>query len=439
MERSRTRRLTTALAVLTVTGLLATACGNSGDDKATSADGKVTLKYWTWFPTDATLKKTIAAFEASHPNIKVDLQLNTNSDYQKKLPLALNSGQKLDLVGVQASAMADQLANKLTPVTDLGIGDDVLGQVAPAALAQSRKLVKDGKLYFIPMGRLGSAAMFYNKDLLDKAGVTTVPKTMAELKDAVAKVKQSTPDTIPVAMAGDSWFQDEVALTIAGQTAPTLFDDIRYNKGRWDDERYIGALRDYAGLYKDGTLGKDTLDLDGTRATQLFATGKSAFYFGGTWDAGMLSPTYRQANKIEIKDVGAAALPLVNPAGTPSLRGFIETGLAVPKNAKHPKEAAELLKFLTVGDGVQVWGADLGLIPVKQNFVLPPDVLTSDAGRTGYTAIQDLVAKPASDRNNMSDFSTITGDTVKKVIQGSDPKSEAKKLQDEFTSGRYSK
>ncbi|MYS85375.1 ABC transporter substrate-binding protein [Embleya scabrispora] len=437
MKSSGIRRFATTVAGVAAFAMLASACGNDGASSSTG--GKVTLKYSTWFPTDATLKKTIAAFEAANPNIKVDLQLSTNSDYQKKLPLALNSGQKLDLVGVQTSAMAEQLHAKLTPIADLGIGDEVLNQLAPKALDQSRKLVKDGKLYFIPMGRLGSAAMFYNKDMLDRAGVTTVPRTMAELKEAVTKVKATAPDSIPVVMAGDSWFQDEVALTVAGQTTPTLFNDIRYGKGRWDNEAYVGALRDYAGLYKDGTLSKDTLDLTGTRATELFASGKSAFYVGGTWDAGMLSPGYRSANKIDIKDVGAAALPVLNPTATPSLRGFIETGLAVPKNSKHPKEAAELLKFLTVGDGVSVWGADLGLFPSKKDFALAPDVLSTETAKTGYTALQQLVDSSVGERNNMSDFTVVAGDTVKKVIQGSDPSSEAKKLQEEFTSGRYSK
>ena len=64
------------------------------------------------------MKKSIAAFEAANPTIKINLREFSNTDYQKELPLALNGGQSLDVVGVQISAMTNTVRTQLRPVSD---------------------------------------------------------------------------------------------------------------------------------------------------------------------------------------------------------------------------------------------------------------------------------------------------------------------------------
>ena len=95
-----------AVALVAVSALALTACGNSGgvggapSAPQSSAGGKATLNYWTWFPAEATLKKAIAAYQAANPNVTINLREFQNADYQKQLPLALNGGEKLDMAGV---------------------------------------------------------------------------------------------------------------------------------------------------------------------------------------------------------------------------------------------------------------------------------------------------------------------------------------------------
>ena len=122
--RGPSRALGAAAAVLAL-GFTA-ACGDSGgvggadaakQDKATAGE-TVTLNYWTWFPPEATLKEAISAFEKANPNIKIILRVFESADYQKQLPLAMNGGQSLDLVGVQISAMTNTVREQLRPVAD---------------------------------------------------------------------------------------------------------------------------------------------------------------------------------------------------------------------------------------------------------------------------------------------------------------------------------
>ncbi len=48
----------------------------------------------------------------------------------------------------------------------------------------------DGKLYGVPFG-VNCLAMFYNKDMLDEAGIE-VPTTWSELKDAAVKLSDGS-------------------------------------------------------------------------------------------------------------------------------------------------------------------------------------------------------------------------------------------------------
>lgn len=438
MNRPRTRPLVAGIAALAGLGTTLTGCASGASFDAVSVSGPVTLQYWTWFPAQATLQKSIDAFEAANPKIKVQLHELTSSDYQKQMPLALDGGQKLDLVAVQASAMAQQVRHQLTPLDTLNLSADWRSQVNSAVMTQAEKIVADNGDYFIPMGQLGSAVMFYNKDLLDRAGVAGPPTTMAELKDAVARVKASSPDNIPVVYDGaeGGWFQDELVQTLVAQNDPHFFDTIRYRQGSWNTPSYVKGLTEYKNLFHDGTLSKNVLELDYAQAMQDFTSGKSAFLFQGTWEAGLLSRTYRATSKININEVGLAAVPLVD-GGTPTLRTFIEAGLAVPKNAVHPKEAAKLLAFLTFGNGVEPWASDLGLVPSKVGYARPDDVLADKSAQDGYNTLAKLILHPASDRNNISAFSTIVGSEITKVLNGEDPASAARNLQDQFASRHY--
>jgi raffinose/stachyose/melibiose transport system substrate-binding protein len=132
-------------------------------------------------------------------------------------------------------------------------------------------------------------------------------------------------------------------------------------------------------------------------------------------------------------------LPVLENGGTASLRSFIEIGLAVPKSAEHPAEAMKLLQFLVLGNGVDVWGPMLIEVPSRLDYTLPAAVLTTDAAKSGYDTLVKLLANPASDRNNVSAFSTVAGNGIIQVVNGTDPAQVAANLQKEWDSGRYAK
>ncbi len=407
---------------------------------ATQTQELVTLKYQTWNPSETALRPILDQFEKENPNIKVELTVSESTVYQQKLPLALNSGEPIDVVGVQSGLMVEQIRANLQPMDQLMAkyaGSDWESKFVPSNLTTARSLASDGGLYFIPMGRLGSAVGFYNGAIFDELGLK-VPQTYAELVAVAKTIREKKPDVTPMVFPGDNWFQDELLLTIVGQDDPSFFNNIRYKDGKWDTASYIQALTEYKQMYTDGVLSLDNQDIDYGQAAKLFYTGKAAMYFNGTWEAGLLSAPFRATNKIDLTDVGLMALPTFTATGTPSLRSYIELGLGVPVSSKHPAEAIKLIQYLLEGPGLAGVAKTFIVVPSKVDFVLDDSLLTTQRARDGYALLIKLINNPAGDRNNLSALSAQIGNEIQAMITtGVSPEDTAKTIQADYASGRY--
>jgi raffinose/stachyose/melibiose transport system substrate-binding protein len=436
----------TALILAAALGLAA--CGDSGGvgggDAAAQQTAKpgeeVVLKYWTWFPPEATIKDTIAAFEKANSGIKIELRQFEAADYQKSLPLALNGGEELDVVGVQVSAMTNTVKDKVRAVSEWEshLGQGWRDKLNPTMVKQAEEIAKDGKLYDIPMGSIGSAIMLSNAALLNELGIA-FPKTADELVTAAARIKAAKPDVQPVVFSGEPYWQEEMLLTIAGQTSPTLSDDLMASRKPWNSKEVVEALKDYKSLFDRGEVDTSVLSLKENRPTELFGSGKAAFLVDGSWQSSMLSENYRKANKIALTDVGAGAFPVLRAEGKPAARGLAEGGLAIPKSSKHVAEAAKFIAFMTFGDGVAKWSKDLVLVPSLDKFTVDPSVLTSQAAKDGYAAVQKVISAGGSARDsNQAFLKQVEGNAILDVLRGqTTAEAAAQKLHEEWTSGRY--
>ena len=431
--------------------LTAAACGNSGGvggssnaAQATVAAGQsVTLNYWTWFPAQSTVQKSIDAFEKANPGIKINLREFTNTNYQTELPLALGGGQSLDIVGVQVSAMTNSVRKNLRPVSDWAsdLPANWQSQINSTMLDQTQKIAQDDTLYSIPMGSIGSAFVYSNQALLAKAGITAEPTTSAELAADVAKIKAAEPGVTPVTFSGESWWQDEVFFTVADQIDPKLSDELYTGKVAWNSPQMVKALTAYQNLFSSGTLSTGTLSLKEADADNAFNSGKAAFLLEGSWDSSVLSSAYRKANGIDVADVGAGYLPVSVAGGSPAARTYAEGGLAIPKSSQHVAQAAKFIQFMTMTQqGASTWAPDLVLVPSLNGYTVPTSVLTSPAAQSGYQTITQTIDAGGSGRGEYS--TTFTSDVLdNSLLQVArsqiSPQAEATKLQSAWASGRY--
>src|SRR5437764_1043856 len=91
------KSLLTAAGAVAAIALALTGC--SGTSDSASSSGPVHLVYWSGFTggDSASYKKAIKAFNDSHPNIKVDFQLQPWDTIAQKLPTAISSGSGPDI------------------------------------------------------------------------------------------------------------------------------------------------------------------------------------------------------------------------------------------------------------------------------------------------------------------------------------------------------
>jgi ABC-type glycerol-3-phosphate transport system substrate-binding protein len=448
--RGTARAFTLMAAALTV-GLTAACAGNGGagnegvgeqkpvEQARQNADKPVTLKYWTSFPTEPTLKGAIAEFERATPGIKVELREFKAADYAERLPKALGADHEaLDVVGVQVPTMTNAVRNQLLPVATWdNLPTDWRDKLGEKVVGQAERSSKDGKLYSVPMGSSGGAIMYYNAALLSELGVS-FPETVADLESIVTKAKK-LPDLQPIVFSGEPQEQEELLLTIAGQSDPALSDDLFAGDERWNSPKMVSALTAYKSLFDRGVVAKSVLNLKGDAPAKLFGSGKALFLVDDAGQSTLLSDSYRKDNKISLTDVGAGAFPVVLPDGKPAVRSLVEEGLGIPKASKHAAEAAELISFLTLGDGVAKWSRDMTLVPSIKDFQMDPSVFSTDAARDGYAAVQEVIGADGSARTSNSAFlDKVEGETILDVARGKlSPEKAADQLHREWSVGRY--
>lgn len=431
--------------------LLLAACGNSGGvggattaaQESTTNSGPVTLNYETWFPDQATLQPAIDAFEKANPNIKINLRVLASQDFQKQLPLQLKGGEALDVVGFQVSAMTNNVKDQLRTVDSYAdkLTGDWKSSVNPTFVQQSQLMASDGKLYGLPMGAVSSPFMFYNNDILKKAGISTPPSTIAELAADVKVIKAKVPSvTTPVTFDGEGWWQEEMFFGFAEQKSPGLSQSIINGTASWNSPEVVNGLKAFRELITSGAVDKAVLSNSYTDADGQFNSGKAAFYFQGSWGGSIMTTSFQKANKIAFSDFGAVPAPISSQGGSPAVRALAEGGLGIPLSSTHVAEAAKFISYMVYGDGVDLWNGTLAYNPdSKIGWAPSSSVLATEAAQSGFKTMADISAKATSIRDDQQDFlAKVSGPTFLKVLRGQQtPEDAAKYLQEQWTSGRY--
>src|SRR5699024_1929623 len=190
---------TAAAAALALAGC--TAIGSSGDGQIESSevsttvpDEDVTLELW--YVNDPPVEALVDGFEKKHPNITVKTTMVPFGDYIKSIKRAMSSDEAPDIAqyngGAMRSLIPAGLIYNLDPYSEAYGWDGAFPQSALASLTSNKEATEfnTGSLYAVP-GALSVLGVFYNKDLLKKAGIDQVPQTVQEFSDALAKAKDA--------------------------------------------------------------------------------------------------------------------------------------------------------------------------------------------------------------------------------------------------------
>ena len=421
-------------------GMLA-GCGTSGNDgKDSASDGdKITLNYWTWFPSKDQIQETVDAFEKENLDIKINMTVMESKTFQEKVPLALSTEEDIDVIGVQPSAFAEEVQDYLADLDELMpevAGDNWKDSYSEKCLEQGNKLT-GGDTKMLVLTNSGSMVGFYNAALLKDIGAE-VPKTFEEYKAVAEKFKEKYPDKYVSVFAGkDSWVVDEMMLTVLGQQGD-YYNQWRYNGADVDSDEFKQAINDLKKYFDEGIFSKDVLDLDYASATEEFTNGDALIYYMGSWEAPLLSKTLREQNGIDLENVGAMALPTAEDNGQLTVRSYIDSGIGIVDYSEKKEAAAKFVAYLTLGDGADIFGKQLTGTSAKKDFTVDESLFDTDESKEGWDTIVNLINTATADRNNVSGYSDIEGAAVQSVLNGSASTDDVlKDLQTEGTSGKY--
>lgn len=189
MNRKLARRTYAAgVAVAAAAALALTGCSSSGSG-GSAAGGTTTLKlvvadYGTG-PSNDSAKYwdgIVSAFEKSHPTIKVNVTSIPWTNFDSQVQTMIQNKQYPDITeGDYFSNYAQD--GLLYPASDV-LSDP--GNLLPAFKAQG---TYDGQQYGMPF-TTSSRTLFYNKKLFAQAGITSAPKTWADIEADAAKIKK---------------------------------------------------------------------------------------------------------------------------------------------------------------------------------------------------------------------------------------------------------
>ncbi|WP_113370143.1 ABC transporter substrate-binding protein [Rhizobium sp. SYY.PMSO] len=314
------------------------------------AEDKIELTFMSWEASpleSASIRTGLEDFKKAHPNVDVKYVTAPFAQHHAKLRTMMAAGTAPDVFYLNPDYQRDFINNG--QLLDLS---DQFSQYWDMKdfIASSQKKMQvtvDGKthIYGVDVCTVGPV-LYYNKKLFDEAGVPyppTKPDEQWTWDQFVTNMKKLTKvengKTIQygtanfeegmnlyttqemVASNGAKWFNDDFTKAV-GMDSPETKDALEK----------IKALRT-SGIAPDpSSIGLDTTN----SPTQLLLTGRVATLFMGSWGLQELA-----ASKLEL---GAGLPPKMNGTFTPMSSCNIDS---VWSGTKHPKEAVELVSFLT--------------------------------------------------------------------------------------------
>ena len=329
--------------------------------------------------------RLVEMWNAKNPDRKIQLTYIPHSEMVAKLAQAIASGDVPDLMGLDLIYGPQfEAAGQLVDITDYFKDDPTIKTASPGHMTVA---TYDGRLYGVPL-YADVSALFYNKDLFEKAGLDPdkPPTSLAEVREYADKITALGGDVkgyfLPGSCAGCNIFTVGPLMWASGAT-------IEPNA---DGEPLVGdgvmeVLQWARDMVKAGNVHEDARAENGETFHLRFGSGKL-----GMMGTGNFNITLAREQNPDMH-FGIALLPGVDPGSAAS---FIGGDLVtIPKGSKRVDDAVDFMKFL-LSDEVQVEGyakmlnlttrSDMTDNPYFNAEPLVQDVAKAlSVGRTPYT------------------------------------------------------
>jgi multiple sugar transport system substrate-binding protein len=364
----RTRLTAVAATALLALGAAACSPSSSGGDDTKDAAGKTTVTVRLWDDQVAkAYEASFAEFTKKNPDITVKLNLVPYADYFTKLPLDISSGDIDDVFWVNSSPFGALADSGALMNIDQALPDEKSGWVQAAVDQYTR----NGTMWGVPALTDGRIVLYYNKDLVSKAGVDVSNLTWNPSdasSDTFLKAAQKLTKDASGKTADQPGFNPkklaQYGFNAANDLQGIYYNFIGSNGGQFqnDDGTFAFAepksaeamqyLVDLINKYHVAPPASDTND-NGDFSRDKFIQGKMGMFESGTYNL-------KNINDGAKFNWGVAPIP-AGPAGRVSVvNSVIAAGYA---KTPHKDATIKVLKWLGSTEGASYVGKSGAALP----------------------------------------------------------------------------
>jgi len=379
MKNKIFRSITLFLATAMVVSLAA--CGSSvSSDTSTATTAAKTdavatesskeplaLSFIHMFPVEDTegnsiaFHKALEKFKGENPNITINEEPLSHDNYETKIRTLAAGNELPDIFIVKGSMTNMFIENKLiNPVDDVLNNDKEWND--SFLQGAFNDFIVDGKNYGIPFQMLNTHLIYYNKQILNDAGISTFPDTWAGFLDAINKLKAKGITPISLGNKGN-WVAESCILSTLGDrfTGVDWFNSIKDKKGaKFTDPEFVNALAALQNLAKVGAFNSDLNSIDNMQQKTAYYNGKAAMFMEGNW---AISNVVNDAPKDIQDNTELALLPAVDGGKGDAMAN--SAGAAWAYNVNSQLSGEKLAAAFKVLKGVT--DADYATISVESN------------------------------------------------------------------------
>jgi multiple sugar transport system substrate-binding protein len=344
------------------------------------------LRFWGLGREGEVVKELVPEFERRNPGIRVAVQQVPWTAAHEKLLTAF--------VGASTPDIA-QVGNTWLPELDeLGALADLSARQAGSAVVRQDDYfpgvwdtnVIAGRLVGVPW-YVDTRLLFYNRETLALAHVSAPPRSWAEWRATMDRVKATVgKQRYAILLPTDEWAQ--VVLMAAQAGSPLLRDGDRY--GAFSEAEFRRGLELYVSLFVDRLA--PALDRNQVaNVYQQYAEGLFAMYITGPWNLG----EFRSRLPVALRDsLATAPMPAEHPEDWPGVSLAGGSSLAVFRASAHQDAAWRLVEYLSTPERQAAFYAATGDLPARRSAWDAPALAGDEKLRAFFTQLHHVRPMP---------------------------------------------
>ena len=359
----------------------------------------VKLSVWSIDGDNGLYQALTSEFDEQNEDIEIEWRGLPFDDLVNESLRAFATGQAPDVISIDNPEFAlFSSRGALLDITDRVAASDVIdtsvfyeGPLASATW--------DGRLYGVPKAT-NTIALFYNKDMLDAAGVEP-PQTWDELLEAARKLNDPANNVYGITWSARANEEGTFQFLPWIQMGGGSFDKV-------NTPGAVRALEIWKTMLDERLASQDVLSQGQWDSTGTFNAGNAAMAISGPWELGRMSEE-AQFNW------GVTLLPTATEGGERS-SAMGDFNLGIFSTSKHPDEAFRLIEYF-VSQSDRLF-PEFSNIPARSDVPLPS---TGDAARDAAIAVfQDQLqyARPRGPHPEWPKISKAIFDAVQAAMTG---------------------